>query len=67
MAQKAIEGANVTCWNMHVILRWLKIRYIEFPLKFGSCRNPELAHFLVRESRDGSKFEEKLRQKRFKF
>ena len=35
MTQKAIEGANVTCWNMHVILRWLKIGFIEFPLKFG--------------------------------
>ena len=35
MAQKAIEGANVTCWNMHVILRWLKIGFIEFLLKFG--------------------------------
>ena len=26
IAQKVIEGANITCLNMHVILRWLKIR-----------------------------------------
>ena len=26
IAQKVIEGANITCLNMHVILRWLKTR-----------------------------------------
>jgi len=28
IAQKAIEGAKVTCWNMHRILRSLKIRTV---------------------------------------
>ena len=28
IAQKVIEGAKVTCRNMHVILRWLKIRTV---------------------------------------
>ena len=28
ISQKAIEGANVSYWNMNVILRWLKIRTI---------------------------------------
>ena len=28
IAQKAIEGANIICQNMLVILRWLKIRTI---------------------------------------
>ena len=28
ITQKAIEGANVICRNMHVILRWFKIRTV---------------------------------------
>ena len=30
LAQKAIEGANVRCRNMHVLLRWLKILIVKF-------------------------------------
>ena len=36
MVQKAIEGGNVTCRNMHGILIWLKIRIVKFLLNFGS-------------------------------
>ena len=62
IAQKDIEGAKITWRNMHVILRWLKIRTIQFSL--FSFRNinhmsktREGAFFLVRKSREGSKFE----------
>ena len=39
-AWKAIEGVNVTCCNMHVILRWLKIRTVEF---LFNCHNFQLS------------------------
>ena len=38
IAQKDIEGAKITWRNMHVILRWLKIRTIQFSL--FSLREP---------------------------
>ena len=36
MAQKDIEGCHVTFWHMHVILRWLKVRTIQFLFNFCS-------------------------------
>ena len=36
MAQKDIEGCHVTWWRMHVILRWLKVRTIQFLFNFCS-------------------------------
>ena len=36
MAQKDIEGCNVTWWHIHVILRWLKVRTIQFLFNFCS-------------------------------
>ena len=49
-AQKDIEGAKITWRNMHVILRELKIRTIQFSLFFLfeisiTCQKPENAHF----------------------
>ena len=41
MAQKAIEGAMVTCRTMHVILSWLSFKFVKILLKFGSCQNHE--------------------------
>ena len=35
MAQKVIEGDVVTCRHMHAILRWPKIRTIQFFLNSG--------------------------------
>ena len=32
MAQKVIDGDNVTCQHLHLILKWLKIRTIHFSL-----------------------------------
>ena len=42
MAQKVIEGDNVTCHHMHLILRWVKIRTIPF-----SFRNIDHMFFVV--------------------
>ena len=36
IAQKDIEGGNVRCRNMDVILRWLKIRDVKFLFNFCS-------------------------------
>ena len=32
LAQKAIEGANVTCRTMHVILSWLTFKFVKILL-----------------------------------
>ena len=49
-AQKDIEGAKITWRNMHVILRELKIRTIQFSLFFSSkyqshVKNPRTLTF----------------------
>ena len=36
MAQKVIERDNDTCQHMHVTLRWLKIRTVQFLFNFSS-------------------------------
>ena len=59
MVQKVFEGDRDTCQLL--ILRWLKIRTIHFPL--FSPRNidhvlfAKAAHFLSSKRFDGSKFE----------
>ena len=51
MAQKVIEGDNDTCQHMYLILRWLKIRTIQFsyflPDILVTCLFAKVAHFFL--------------------
>ena len=70
IAQKAIEGANVTCWNMlHIICIWFWNGSTIEPFSFSLIFAQNIDHvlfswdgslFLARKSWDSSKFEEKL-------
>ena len=64
MAQKVIEGDNETCQHMHLILRWLKIRTIQFSYFrldiLITCFFAEVAYFFQFEISEMAKIRKEI-------